>query len=251
MKKGICSLVCGAVLLALCSTAAADATEVTDILSGNYSLEYENTTKHQIRRVLTSGDSRIVYRGERQGQTIIWKLDAYVKDSNLYRFEPNGKAQVARVLPLADVADEYLDPSEDWPGVRKKLALPREFSVFGVEDPYGSQPQSIAAPTLDGTEYSSDIMTQAGTVAGRLIDQVVYDQGGKLQRIDEYLEHGGNRQLIESLAIQSLQPLQVSSIDPTGVDIYRANRGDIDDILGKPAKVGSFAAEGGTASENK
>lgn len=225
------------------------------LFSGNYTLKYENVRTHKIYRVETQNGNRIVYSVTKTKKGEDAEAVSYGKGDSLYRFEDSGKTQVARVLPLADVDSELLDPQENWRDVRGELKLPLALRPLCWTDswtqPY--MPKSLQRPDnakktveqgKDGyiEEYRSNILTQAGTVSGQILYRISYNASGQMTLAQALLEQTGKpQQVIETLKIDALVAAPADrSLDPTGIDIYAANRGDLADLLGKPAKVGKF-----------
>lgn len=227
------------------------------LLAGDYELTYQSSkeSEDKARSILTQSGNRITYEGTKVKKGFTWQAKAYGKDGNLYRFEDTDDAQVARVLPLSDLGDPTLDPDEDWTGVYQDLALPEEMAALCWQDKWTKRPASVKAPVFTGSSekaegqttyacdtYTSDILTQAGTVSGELVYRLLYAEG-KLAKVEKAINFAGKETPLETLTILTLRELpEGTSLDPAGTPIYEANRGDISDLLGTPKQVGSFTA---------
>ena len=174
------------------------------------------------------------------------------KDGKYYQFLENDKAIE---LDESKLGDENLNPREGWNGVRRKLALPIELSVFCPDDPYSSVSTALGAPTFinsytknvgkkefDCDRYVADIKSLSGDESAQLVYEMIYEQG-RLIEADLSMERDGIEYPINKILIKTL-----SETAPKGgkfkigrkTKLKSAGTGDYNDLLEQRIDVGTM-----------
>ncbi len=174
------------------------------------------------------------------------------KDGKYYQFLENDKAIE---LDEDKLGDENLNPREGWNGVRRKLALPIELSVFYPDDPYSSISSALGTPTfvdsykktIDKDEYDCDryvaeIKSLSGDESAQLVYEMIYDQG-RLIEAHLSMERDGIEYPINTITIKTL-----AAEAPRGgkfkigrrTQLKSAGVGDYNDLLEQRVDVGTM-----------
>lgn len=228
------------------------------ILTGKqFVVTYQADDETDARRIVADGSRRFSHSAEKKKDAYVSHYDVYLKDGILYNFFMNKKKTDARVLPLADLGKDYVDPAEKWPDVMRKLALPRELAIFAWQDPLTQHAQSETTPkyqrsytkTVQNTSYTCDryienIMTQAGTVSAQIAYDALYTDG-KLQAIQSILIQNGQESPIRTVQLIDISDQVGHAADePKNCDLYAANDGGIEELTKTPRHIGTM---GGTS----
>ena len=135
------------------------------------------------------------------------------KNGKYYQFLENDKAVE---LDENKLGDENLNPREGWNGVRRKLALPIELSVFCPDDPYSSVSNALGTPTFvnsyvktvgkkqyDCDRYVAEVKSLSGDESAQLIYDMTYDEG-RLIEAQLSMERDGVEYPINKILIKTL-----------------------------------------------
>ncbi|WP_294158482.1 hypothetical protein [uncultured Selenomonas sp.] len=256
-KQGI--LAAAALMSCLfCGTAAAEqpaAQTYRDMLSqGTFYLEYQRDDTHYILQE-QAGVRQM--KSNPTGKKGDWQTEAIFKDQAYYKYQPDGKKDSFLRLPAEKMGSTLLNTTEHWESVRSKLAIPDELCAFDWDDAFSMHAVSQAQPvytgasqrTVDGVtydcdQYVSDIHTQADTVSGQIVYNMLY-KDGKLAKVQEVLLEQGKEIPVDTLTIA-----QFTSEIPEGaflfgraVNVYAAGQGDIDELLGHKVQVEQLGGE--------
>ncbi|MBQ9478517.1 MAG: hypothetical protein IJU71_03100 [Selenomonadaceae bacterium] len=174
------------------------------------------------------------------------------KDGKYYQFLENDKAIE---LDEDKLGDENLNPREGWNGVRRKLALPFELSVFCPDDPYSSVSSALGTPTFvnsykktvgkkefDCDRYRAEVKSLSGDDTAQLVYDMIYDQGRMIEA-DLAIERDGVEYPINKILIKTL-----TEKAPKGgkfkigrkTKLHAAGMGDYNDLLEQRADVGTM-----------
>ena len=196
------------------------------------------------------------------------------------------KKQEAQVCSATQLNAPALDRSEGWEDVREHLALPDALSIFANNDSYqdkkGRMRLSVSysgillplasyyddnvppktAPvfvesrkvTIDKKEYdcdryASDFRTVGGTVVAQVLYDAVYDEEGKLTKIQRYFSRHGKTESLGAVLVLELTsqlPEDAFFISAEPMKVYAAGMGDANDFLEIGVPVGTI----GGASAN-
>ena len=173
------------------------------------------------------------------------------KDGKYYQFSENDKAIE---LDEDRLGDENLNPREGWNGVRRKLALPIELSVFCPDDPYSSVSDALGTPHFvnsykkkvgkreyDCDRYVAAIKNLSGDESAQLVYEMIYDQG-RLIEAQLSMERDGIEYPVNTIEIKKL----TSEVPKNAFKIGRrtsktaAGTGDINDLLEYRVVVGTM-----------
>ena len=173
------------------------------------------------------------------------------KDGKYYQFSENDKAIE---LDEDRLGDENLNPREGWNGVRRKLALPIELSVFCPDDPYSSVSSAIGAPHFvnsyvktvgkkkyDCDRYEATIKSLSGDESAQLIYDMTYDEG-RLIEARLSMERDGLEYPINAIEIKKLTGEIPKGAFKIGRHASRtaAGTGDLNDLLENRIVVGTM-----------
>ena len=249
---------------ALVFTASASAAEQpaaneyrTMIQAGKFFLDYtENSTKHCIAQ---SDGKRIVeeYSSKGNAPKKAYRIEAMYQDGKYYTFSTAGDNRIAYVLPETEMENPALNPSEKWDDVPDQLALPEAIAVFGWHDRWVHHAPSVTEPAYSASSerkvgdksytcdrYVSDIRTQAGTVAGQIAYDMLYENG-RLAIVQKSLLRGGQEKLLKTFHIQAFSsevPEGAFEVQPA-VRVFAAGMGDMNDLLGTPKQLETLGGE--------
>ena len=215
----------------------------------HFMLEYSYEGRNGKHRMLADADKRLVLKQNRN----YWDAEVLGVQDKLYQIYWE-KVDKAKVLPLQMLGSDKLSPDEKWAEKRAKLALPEELSVLAWQDKWTSHPQSLGAPVFGGSskrqigkdeydcdQYICDIRNQAGGVSGQLAYNLLY-KDGKLVKAQKYLLYGGKQQLLSTLNIAEFKAEVDAKAfsDLAKVKVYKAEMGDINDLLDNPVEAGTL-----------
>ncbi len=173
------------------------------------------------------------------------------KDGKYYQFSENDK-----MIELDEdrLGDENLNPREGWNGVRRKLALPIELSVFCPDDPYSSVSSAIGNPTFvnsyvktvgkkqyDCDRYEATVKSLSGDESAQLIYEMTYD-AGRLIEARLSMERDGLEYPINAIEIKKLTSEVPKGAFKIGRHASRtpAGTGDLDDLLENRKVIGTM-----------
>lgn len=225
---------------------------------GKFQLEYSYAGESGLNRMTTDKGMRLV---DKQQDGEDWNLEAFAVGDKIYQFYYEDDKQRAKSLPLNLFGSDVLSPDEHWDSKKQALALPDELSVLNWQDKWTSHPGSLAAPNFTGSskrtvddaeydcdQYVCDIRNQAGGVSGQLAYNFLYHDG-KLMKVQKYLLHKGQEQLLSTLMVVKLDGAvpedAFASLEK--IPVYRADMGDINDLLDVPVQEGTL---GGSLNAN-
>ncbi len=218
---------------------------------GKFQLEYTYEGESGLTRITTDKGMRLV---DKQPDGKDWNLEAFAAGDKIYQFYYEDKKQCAKSLPLNLLGSSSLSPDERWDKKQQALSLPDELSVLSWQDKWTSHPGSLSAPAFTGSsqrnvdgadydcdQYLCDIRNQAGGVSGQLAYNFLYHEG-KLMKVQKYLLHQGQEQLLATLLVVKLDGTvpedAFASLD--NIPLYRADLGDINDLLDVPVQEGTL-----------
>ncbi len=173
------------------------------------------------------------------------------KDGKYYQFLEDDRALE---LDENQLGEENLNPREGWNGVRRKLALPIELSVFYPNDPYSSLSQALETPKFvnsyqksvgkkqyDCDRYAAEIVSLSGDETAQLLYDMLYDEGRLIEAqvsiLRDGVEYPVNRIAIKKITGEI--PAKAFKIGRK-TTTYAAGKGDAHDLIEKRVPVGSM-----------
>ena len=248
-KKIVAGVFACGLMMGTVSAQQPAAAEYQNMLQQDFVLSYGYEGKTE--KVRITGDA-----GKRMTailQENLWYPKVLGTNDKIYQFYIE-KVTKAKVLPLNMLGSDKLSPDEKWTEKKDRLALPEELAVLAWQDKWTSHPQSLGAPAFSGSskrqvgsdeydcdQYICDIRNQAGGVSGQLAYNLLY-KDGKLVKAQKYLLYKGKQQLLSTLDIMEFKAgVDEGAISKLNdVKVYKAEMGDINDLLDNPVEEGTM-----------